>query len=423
MGWMATACSNEELRMPDKQNRQEVNLTASIRELQTTKADGEDAYPVDGDNFYFIYAPSGENVHGYGSGYKVIPASFQEGVGYAYEGENQSDNHLTWGGLSESRDCFFVLDNFGPYEGTSKYAIGSELDFTGDQFNAGKAPDIPGTGNDLVWGILPVKEHIIMPSLDFQLEHRMSMLTFLIYNENDEEQGLDDKVKVELSNVVTAPFRFRRSDGRVQDNKKPENVEMDGTWEEEEKTDRLFYQTDSWIFPPQIFDVGVNRPRLTITMGGKKYFGTLPESMWKEDGNFASLAFLAGYHLIITVDLVDQIEAGEILFRPVLVKKWKEWYVKELNSYQVGIRTAEELRELITAYNKVDESDRKLVFLKYGTEQDEEWTFFLWSNINDWNTANWFSDDGKEKFKFQCNGYTIGGKTVVGGKLVDINKK
>lgn len=147
----------------------------------------------------------------------------------------------------------------------------------------------------------------------------------------------------------------------------------------------------------------------------KTFKGVLPESMFYED-EYRSLEFLSGCYLAVTVVLGNW-DNLEVNFRPVLVEKWDELDLKDLNVNQIGVYTADELEELVEAYNKNPENTN-LTLWKYGIFSDSKWTFYLWKNltINDGskifdNTTNpkklEFTERSGYSFIFQSNGHTI----------------
>ncbi|MBS6469455.1 MAG: hypothetical protein KH386_09825 [Bacteroides sp.] len=379
-----------------------LQLTASISETIQTRANE----PASG-TYYFSYVKNGATNT---STYSTVEVVFDDG---------DATSNLTWGGINKS-SSLFVLDNVNV---TNQYPTVT-LPKT---FDAGPAPANPGTGNDLLWDTVKVANVISAPlsPVHFVLEHRMSMLTFDISSRNSEIDGLlkSGKVSVQLSNVVVKPTTFNRSKGTVLSisDDKNNTCKLGGAYVSSDTEVPGGYITDNWIFPPQKFDN--ERPVLSITLERtiddvttkKTFKGVLPESMLY-GGEYRSLEFISGCHLTVTVVLGNW-DNLEVYFRPVLVEKWDELDIKDLNVNQIGVYTANELEELVGAYN--DNPDKNnLTLWKYGIFSDSKWTFYLWKNltINDAskifdNTTNPtklnFTTKAGYTFTFQSNEHTI----------------
>lgn len=173
--------------------------------------------------------------------------------------------------------------------------------------------------------------------------------------------------------------------------------------------------TENWIFPPQEF-INNQRPILSITLtesdGTTNTFkGVLPETMFYEN-SYELLEFISGCHLTVNVELGNW-ENPQIQFRPVLVKKWVDKGDAQLNSNQVGVYTAEELEELVDAYNE-DPSEDNLTLWKYGVLNGNTWTFYLWKNLTNvtLEPSNSLGFDSDGSFTFESNGHTINGCKV-----------
>lgn len=402
MGVMMAACSDKGLNeQTGWMENEALQLTASISETVQTRANE----PASG-TYYFSYVKNGAG----NSTYSTVEVAFTDG---------DATPNLTWGGINKS-STYFILDNI---KNTTDTYTSVPLDNT---FKAGAAPANPGEGNDLLWDTVKVANVISAPlsPVHFVLEHRMSMLTFDISSGNSEIDGLlkSGKVSVQLSNVVVKPTTFNRSKGTVFiSNEKNNTCELGGAYVSSDTEVPGGYITDNWIFPPQEF--GSDRPELSITLERtiddvttkKTFKGVLPESMLY-GGEYRSLEFLSGCHLTVTVVLGNWDDL-EVYFRPVLVEKWDELDIKDLNVNQIGVYTANELEELVGAYN--DNPDmNNLTLWKYGIFTDSKWTFYLWKNltINDGSeifddtstpTKLKFTERTGYSFTFQSNGHTI----------------
>lgn len=408
MGVMMAACSDNGLNeQTGWMETEALQLTASISETVQTRANE----PASG-TYYFSYVENGAGT----TTYSTVEVAFTDG---------DATPNLTWGGINKS-SSLFVLDNVNV---TDQQNLTVTLPKT---FNAGPAPEKPGTGNDLLWDTVKVANVISAPlsPVHFVLEHRMSMLTFVISSGNSDIDGLlkNGKVSVQLSNVVVEPTTFNRSDGTVSNNNEKNNTRtLGGAYVSSDTEAQGDYITEDWIFPPQQF--GSDRPELSITLEKttddvttkKTFKGVLPESMFYE-GEYRSLEFLSGCHLTVTVVLGNW-DNLEVNFRPVLVEKWDELDLKDLNVNQIGVYTADELSDLVDTYNDNNKNPDKtnLTLWKYGTfsETNNEWTFYLWKDLTisdnsiiemdntSTPTKLKFTERSGYSFIFQSNGHTI----------------
>lgn len=402
MGVMMAACSDNGLNeQTGWMENEALQLTASISETIQTRANE----PASG-TYYFSYVMNGAG----NSTYSTVGVVFNDG---------DAAPNLTWGGINKS-SSLFVLDNVNV---TDQEKLTVTLPET---FVAGKAPANPGEGNDLLWDTVKVANVISAPlsPVHFVLEHRMSMLTFVISSVNPEIDGLlkNGTVSVQLSNVVEKPTTFDRSNGTVYISTNKNTCELGGAYVSSDTEVPGGYITDNWIFPPQEF--GSDRPKLSITLEKttegattkKTFKGVLPESMLYGGKYYRSLEFLSGCHLTVTVVLGNW-DNLEVYFRPVLVEKWDELDLKDLNVNQIGVYTANELEELVGAYND-NPGKTNLTLWKYGIFTENKWTFYLWKDLtidsnssiieteNNVSRLN-FIESSEYSFEFKSNGHTI----------------
>lgn len=392
-GLILAACSKSGLNEPSGEwGDAPLRITASVNEEITTRAD--EPFPSDVD-FYFTYTPSGQS--NYSS--KLI---------YFDEKGDDKEIYLNWENVKISSSLYFVLDNV-PKDGTSinlTEISGAEVQNTNRDYNAQQESGT-GKGNDILWQriAVPTKPNTLEP-IHFELQHLMSKVSFEISSSNDEIKNLLKlgKTTVKLWNVVKEP----KTDGKYTFDRIKGTVTIDGELinqynavsiagkEATSEEDIVSVTTDSWIFPPQEFRDKNNRPKLQVcitdeTDETKTFTGTLPESMMieiEDETNEATskpLEFLPGYHLVIRAILGDWTD-HTIYFKPVLVKKWKEYGPSDININQVGVYDAEGLTELVKAWN--DESNTNLLtFKKYGVlDDDDTWTFNLWKSITGYNS-------------------------------------
>lgn len=432
MSIMTVACTDYDLNgQTDWKGDEPLELSASISETLPTRAEEELAEGT----YYFSYVNSKQT----SVKYETTEVSFEAG---------NSTPDLTWDQINTNNNItnkLFILDNV-PYINMNGFTSSNndtnklinlkeikEGTETESRYNAGPAPTVPGEGNDLLWDTVKVENVSGAPlsPVHFDLEHRMSMLTFKLLSNNDSEINTllsnPEKVEVKLHRVITEPYQFNRLTGAITNNTKPIDETQAVTLDITGYTPEEGATTQSWIFPPQKFH-STGRPVLAITLTDteknqtRTFKGVLPESMLYEGSN-ELLEFLPGCHLTVTVVLGswDDLTAN---FRPVLVKKWVTYSAKDINAKQVGVYTADELTELVTAYNQ-DSSEDNLTLWKYGTydKGNSTWIFYLWKNLTEVTVTNnnlGFASNQTSGFTFEANGHTINGKTVeTNGTLID----
>ena len=431
MGIMTVACTDYDLNgQTGWQGDELLELSASISETVPTRAEGE---PAKG-TYYFSYIKSNEN------SYQTLEVDFTEG--------KDTLTAPTWKDINTNdiTNKLFILDNV-PYIYENGFTssnndknklinlqdIKKEETDTESRYNAGPAPTVPGEGNDLLWDTVKVEKVSAAPlsPVHFDLEHRMSMLTFKLRSKDPEIYTLlkdIENVEVKLHRVITEPYQFNRLTGAITiySNTKPIDEKAAVKLDVAEYTSEEVAITESWIFPPQEFH-STGRPVLAITLTDteknqtRTFKGVLPESMLYE-GKYEPLEFLSGCHLTVTVVLGNWDDLA-INFRPVLVKKWVTYSAKDINAKQVGVYTAEELTELVNAYNE-NSSEKNLALWKYGVYNDNNgsgtWTFDLWKSITGTfdekiikdGKLNFDSETGDTPFTFNSHGHTINGRGV-----------
>lgn len=420
----ASACSDERPYGPVVDEKNALEIIASINEEQQTKADEEIKDDVDIDTgdkgeviYYFSYVEKSSKNNLYttidvtGTENKVSDKDWE---GLPYKTSNSQDQ-LTWGDIN-LKSRYFILDNIQynvRKEPTPLQTISflTEKDDSGlySKYDAAPAPEKVGTGNDILWGQLEVSKQQgeILNPLHFELEHKMSKVTFVIFSKDVKVQSSlkESGAKVTLSNVILESASFNRLKGEVIAGTSKSDRQLDGEFENGS------YITKAWIFPPQFFG-DEDRPKLSVQVGGVTYTGPLNASM-QIGSTTVLLEFLAGYHLIIEAELGD-FNDRNIYFEPVLVEKWNVLPDKDLSVGQVGIRTTEELKECMDAFSKISSSsssDENIRILrKYGVQNGDSWTFYLWKNLTN------VCEEAFGKFlissshTFQWNGHTINGK-------------
>ena len=427
MSIMTVACTDYDLNgQTDWKGDEPLELSASISETLPTRAEEELAEGT----YYFSYVNSKQT----SVKYETTEVSFEAG---------NSTPDLTWDQINTNNNItnkLFILDNvsfintngFTSSNNDTNKLINLKGTETESRYNAGPAPTVPGEGNDLLWDTVKVENVSGAPlsPVHFDLEHRMSMLTFKLLSNNDSEINTllsnPEKVEVKLHRVITEPYQFNRLTGAITNNTKPIDETQAVTLDITGYTPEEGATTQSWIFPPQKFH-STGRPVLAITLTDteknqtRTFKGVLPESMLYEGSN-ELLEFLPGCHLTVTV-VLGSWDDLTVNFRPVLVKKWVTYSAKDINAKQVGVYTAEELTELVKAYNQ-NSSEANLVLWKYGVYNSGTWTFDLWKSITGTFGTEIINNNklnfNNQNFTFNSHEHTINGKTVgTNGTLID----
>lgn len=421
-GLILAACSESGLNEPSGEwGDAPLRITASVNEEITTRAD--ESFPSDVD-FYFTYTPSGKDF------YNSKQISFDE------KGDDK-EIYLNWENVKISSNLYFVLDNVPKEDNNTSNSINLKIipedQTTNRDYNA-QPESGTGKGNDILWQriAVPTKPNTLEP-IHFELQHLMSKVSFEISSSNDEIKNLLKlgTTTVKLWNVVKEPntngsYTFDRIKGTVTisgDLINQTNAVSIAGKEATSEENIVSVTTESWIFPPQEFRDADNRPKLQVcitdeTDETKTFTGTLPESMMIEiedetnEVTSKPLEFLPGYHLVIRVKLGEWTD-HTIYFKPVLVKKWKEYGPLDININQVGVYDAEGLEELVTAWNAGPDNNL-LTLKKYGVlDDDDTWTFNLWKSITGYNSDEAIPD--KLGFKprsdyslvFKSNDHTV----------------
>lgn len=420
MGVLIAACSNHELNEETGLNVNDpLEISVTINETLQSRAESE---PAVGD-YYFSYIGKVKTTN-----YTVLKVVLdQEGKGTPI----LNNKKLTWSDINTNVNNSFVLDNVPNTTDftttTSSASInlqeikledGSDVSL----YDAAPAPEQNGTGNDLVWGTVKVKDVSNAPLsyVHFGLKHLMSMLTFNIESNDETIKSIlnnPENIDVKLYRVITKPSTYNRLTGAISIDGSTAPISKDNpiTLDIIESEQNGSVTTENWIFPPQKF-INNQRPILSITLtesdGTTNTFkGVLPETMFYEN-SYELLEFISGCHLTINVELGNW-ENPQIQFRPVLVKKWVDKGDAQLNSNQVGVYTAEELKELVEAYNE-DPSEDNLILLKYGILNGDTWTFYLWKTLTNvtLDPSNSLGFNSDDSFTFESNGHTINGCKV-----------
>ena len=322
------------------------------------------------------------------------------------------------------------------------------------QFPTDRTESDASSDNDLVWGYayttggsdrIPLDDQLT--SLDFQLTHRMSRLSVVILDkvpENESATKHEDFINnakdldIWITNIVSTPTSFDRSTGTVNipDVETPDRVyksyylwdhtdmgsittnedtnlsqkETDAANEglAEDDTQRQSikcYRSKNLILPPDEHvgqRTGDARPVLCVYYNKQLYSGVLPNSMTvvttDSDGHplqtSRSLAFSAGMHLLLCVQLVIENENPTIRFEPVQLIDWYEYGTYTVKGQEAGISSQEDLVDLITLYNGLQDANEQnryknmlKIYRKYaGPFNSDEWSIDVpaWNKDHPW---------------------------------------
>lgn len=305
-----------------------------------------------------VYMPYGEVTTGtyyltypiYATGSDVATVNFDvpaaEGIGIV---TTSAGRELTWKNVrtinsTTNQRATFYLDNVKPDDANS--LVISTSDFR-NTYKAAVFDSIAGT-NDLLAGTLANVAYDT-EELSFPLSHQMSRLKLIVMVNNNYEAGSSDFVnlsdaQVSLSNICCEVTSYNRetmtltnaaglSDLQIVDTSsdeydwllKPDFETSDEgaqTAGGEDATTQV-YISQNIVLPPQQVNTISNRPILTITAGGRNYWGYLPASMIDEAPNpsqVTTFQFLKGY--IMTVRVHVNAPERMLIFEPVVIEDW-----------------------------------------------------------------------------------------------------
>lgn len=380
IGWIACACSEQELSTQQGEITAPIALSASINgSMQAGSRVDDEPVEVSTGDYYLTYTPTDSNST------QTVYTIFSDGTGYPYlSTTGTTRTRLNWGHVkNESGQCTLYLDNV-PDENATSTTI--EL---GDSYKAG-----PYTGEncegDILWGKYNNTYDVNPLSID--LYHRMASIKVHIEAEDPNVEGqMTLPITVSLSNIKDKADTFNRLTGKVTvaDAKAEEKVIIHN-----KKVLDTNGDTDVFLFPPQTFHTE-DRPQLTIVLNDKTtYRGTLPEIMHITEGGSTTdpaLELKAGYLLTIKVRLVQNVDGQAIEFLPAVVEDWVEKVIVPIPSKQVGITNSEEYEAVVKAYNKLYDSStseeekatcRETLerYATYDADKDK-WTICFFANL------------------------------------------
>lgn len=416
IGWIACACSEQELSTQQGEITAPIALSASINgSMQAGSRVDDEPVEVSTGDYYLTYTPTNSNST------QTVYTIFSDGTGYPYlSTTGTTRTRLNWGHVkNESGQCTLYLDNV-PDENAASTTI--EL---GDSYKAG-----PYTGEncegDILWGKYN-DSHNENP-LSIYLCHRMASVKINIDAEDaNVEDQMNQPITVLLSNIKDKADTFDRLTGKVTaaSTKAEEEVIIHN-----KKVLDTNGDTDVFLFPPQTFSTE-DRPRLTIVLSDETtYRGTLPEIMHIDDGSSITdpnLELRAGYLLTIRVNLVQSVNEQVIEFLPAVVEDWVEKTIVPIPSKQVGITDNEEYEDVVEAYNKLYAPDTteeekaacRETLERYATydEEKEIWTIRFFANLtcDDGTTITKFSNG--EHLTLDFRGHTIYGQNSEEGLI------
>lgn len=363
--------------------------------------------------------------------YTTVPCPFTDGTGLAADA---GDGHfLTWEDVAGNPPYRFYLDNVPAANNGGESFYGVQFSDAEKQRYAAGIDNEKAT-NDIVWGEYSTGS-TGSAELPFKLYHRMTRISVVV---TASKNNVLDNAQVALTDVVLLPENFNRIKGEVgiSDSPKYTLFELRGAsspaWTSESKTETVegsdatttsyVYTTGNFIFPPQPLREGANRPRLKITIpksageDAGTYSAVLPAAMTITTGGVTSTQTLsrlsAGQHLTLYVTLLRKDDKPALEFRPAVVERWDYKGNHEVVANKAGIYKPEDMPKLITAYNKMKgkentSKDWEREVKRYGTYQNDKWTFNLFTHLTFDITAGTTELFCDRKFTFNMHGYAI----------------
>lgn len=407
-----------------------------------TRAEGEEVTPewiTDG-KYLFTYPLSAD-----GKEMASLVCEFKEGYGYIYK---ENGDLLKKGELQYDGGSKVYLDNLVNYkvdgpvgQGTDnftciEFGISAESGFTPSLMYARADDRIVDIGDkkvdvDILWdSTVPTRD---ARSIDFKLKHKMSRVTFRFHSEKEEIKSLlknRENIKVTLNNIKTTLYDdrdnpnpriagFNRSTGLATNlGKAPTETvfllgEEGGKLDHDQSNDR--FAAPDYIFPP--FTYGNHKTAgITIDLGENEiYKGKFPGMMMyqiiieKEPQLVgATMAFLAGYHLTIDVELANSYGSREVLFTGVYVQDFTKDPSESLKPQESGIYSWEDYDTLVELYEELASSGMEDFRLyKYGTFKNGQWTFHLWKDLETDKSLKEIAKFKDDNFIFEFNNHKI----------------
>ena len=122
----------------------------------------------------------------------------------------------------------------------------------------------------------------------------------------------------------------------------------------------------------------------------------------------ATMAFLAGYHLTIDVELANSYENREVLFTGVYVQDFTKDPSESLKPQESGIYSWEDYDTLVELYEELASSGTEDFRLyKYGTFKNGQWTFHLWKDLETDKSLKEIAKFKDGNFIFEFNNHKI----------------
>lgn len=313
-----------------------------------------------------------------------------EGIGIVTTSDNKE---LDWDMVVNQATPWFYLDNVHPELNTNSNDFATVVFGDDNPYKAAVYDSTTGS-NDIQWGSLQASRGT--KNLNFTLHHQLSRVIVIVTidSENDYNKELDlEGATVKLTNLVTTPYSFNRTDGSValaaQDATPETNnlVLVDGQteWvliEPDEQNDNITrYYTPDYILPPQGLANDDTRTRLVITTAkGKTYSGVVPHAMFIYQGSDntpypVNFSFLKEYRIILRTEISK--DPPELVFAPVQVIDWVDKGEFTVDGYQAGIYSADDFYNLIKAWATYTTE----VISNYGYLSENKWVFNFWNTV------------------------------------------
>ena len=423
-------------------------VSAHVAEAALTRAvEYKDHGEVTSGTFYLSYPQNNSGVNMaevvfYETGYGKATVMPERGpLTWKQIGNGTSDRSLGLTNVSPSKHNEYDKDN--PYKNpiifrddetqflAGRYIPYGDEEHTNDILLASKSPykSETETTQDHTSNYVHFELHHCMARVRVIVETRSSDASF------DPLEGLLEKARVDIGNVVCKPYSFTPyigsstsfadavaicPAGSTMEGCTFESINLLNTLDEgadnewAEKGDALdadgqvigqAFTTYDILLPPQQLRTDENRPRLRITVkdnekGTKVYSGVLPHIMFNEKNNPLQFEFLAEH--LLTIRTVISNDPPELIFMPVKVVDWVDKDRFGLEAKQAGIYDEEDFLNMIECYAK----DDKTKLRRYGVFINGQWTFDIFRNLSLSRNAiegKMKVEEGKTDYSFNFN--------------------
>lgn len=366
---------------------------------------------IESGTYYMTYPPIEDN-----STFDVTDIEFNNGYGFP---KTPRGKDLTWyevGPLTYDENLtVFYIDNVPRPESNPNTTVVT-FDENYHPFDAGVYDEEGGT-NDLLWGYAHIPMFAARDQISIGIHHWLSRVNVVVTVDNSEDNI--DKIdfsnaSVKITNLALNPLSYDRTTGNLNlgNNPKKSDLELISNGNFRNVTDDeliegiSYYQSESYILPPQTLPVNNERPRLVIKANmqdgsERTYSGVLPRVMMINDVP-ANFAFEKEYNLTLRVTI-----SGDKLAIAFMIATVQEWIDKgsfTLSSTQAGVYNDDQMAALIKAYKANNVLD--MSYFGFLTSS-EEWVFNIFQNmeikLSDYAGAMATGTD----FSFDLHGHTL----------------